>query len=102
MSAAAYRARRFEVFEIPNSVMPSRNSTKLEVSTPPMASTAPATAMPYPSARPGRRPKRPIRRDSGQLARAAPSAPTATGTPTHRLVPVMLAAMMPPTAMPME
>src|SRR5512145_3284227 len=43
-----------------------------------------------------------MRRDSGQLASAAPSAPTATGTPDHALVPVMLAAMMPPTAMPTE
>src|SRR6185436_3121512 len=43
-----------------------------------------------------------MRRDSGQLASAAPSAATATGTPTHALVPVMAAARMPPTAMTME
>ena len=37
-------------------------------------------------------------RDSGQLANAVPSAPTATGRPDHVLVPVMLAASMLPTA----
>src|SRR5215472_10176889 len=37
-------------------------------------------------------------RDSGQLASAVPSAPTATGRPDHVLVPVMLAASMLPTA----
>src|SRR5262249_8917482 len=37
-------------------------------------------------------------RDSGQLASAVPSAPTATGRPDHVLVPVMLAARMLPTA----
>ena len=43
-----------------------------------------------------------MKRDSGHAASAAPSAPTATGTPTHVWVPVMAAAMMPPTAMPIE
>jgi hypothetical protein len=43
-----------------------------------------------------------MKRDSGHAASAAPSAPTATGTPTHVLVPVMAAALMPPTAMPIE
>src|SRR5882672_11836400 len=43
-----------------------------------------------------------MRRDSGQLASAVPSAPTATGRPTHVLVPVIAAAMIPPTAMPIE
>src|SRR5215472_9701546 len=43
-----------------------------------------------------------MKRDSGQAASAAPSAPTATGTPTHVLVPVMAAALIPPTAMTME
>ena len=41
-------------------------------------------------------------RARGQLASAVPSAPTATGTPDQVLVPVMLAAMMLPTASPME
>ena len=39
-----------------------------------------------------------MRRASGQLASAVPSAPTAIGTPDQVLVPVMLAAMMLPTA----
>src|SRR6266850_5016658 len=43
-----------------------------------------------------------MRRESGQLASALPSAPIATGRPTHVLVPVMAAARMPPTAMMME
>ncbi len=43
-----------------------------------------------------------MKRLSGQLASAAPRAPTPTGRPAHVLVPVMLAAMMPPTAMMME
>jgi hypothetical protein len=42
-----------------------------------------------------------MKRESGHAASAAPSEPTATGTPTHG-VPVMAAAMMPPTAMPIE
>ena len=41
-------------------------------------------------------------RASGQLASAVPSAPTATGTPDQVLVPVMLAAMIAPTASPMD
>src|SRR6266545_7111348 len=43
-----------------------------------------------------------MRRDNGQLASAAPSAPTATGTPDHALLPVMSPATMPHTAMPIE
>src|SRR5689334_16972126 len=43
-----------------------------------------------------------MRRESGQLASAVPRAPIPTGKPTHVLVPVMAAAMMPPTAMLME
>jgi hypothetical protein len=41
-------------------------------------------------------------RESGQLASAAPSAPTATGMPDHVLVPVMVAAMIDPTARDIE
>ncbi len=43
-----------------------------------------------------------MRRASGQLASAVPRAPTAIGTPDQVLVPVMLAAMMLPTARLME
>jgi hypothetical protein len=39
---------------------------------------------------------------SGQLASAVPSAPIATGRPVQVLEPVISAAMIPPTAMPME
>ena len=39
-----------------------------------------------------------MRRESGQLASAVPSAPTATGRPDQVFVPVMLAARMLPTA----
>ena len=51
---------------------------------------------------PGRRPKRAISRDSGQLARAVPREPTPTGRPDHVLLPVMAAAMIAPTAMLIE
>src|SRR5262249_49400441 len=67
-----------------------------------MPSWAPTTARPYPSARPGRRPKRAIIRASGQLASAVPSAPTAMGMPIHALVPMISAAMIPPTAIAIE
>src|SRR5262245_42691216 len=43
-----------------------------------------------------------MRLDSGQLASAAPRAPTPTGRPDQVFVPVMLAAMMLPTAGTME
>jgi hypothetical protein len=39
-----------------------------------------------------------MKRASGQLASAVPSAPTPTGSPDHVFVPVMLAARMAPTA----
>src|SRR5262249_35675179 len=65
-------------------------------------SAAPTTARPYPSTRPGRRPARAISRESGQLASAVPSAPSATGRPVHAFVPVISAAMMPPTAIAIE
>src|SRR5262249_31336271 len=54
------------------------------------------------SARPGRRPERFIKRASGQLANAVPSAPTAIGRPDQVFVPVMAAAMMLPTAIAIE
>ena len=41
-------------------------------------------------------------REIGQLASAAPRAPTATGRPAQALVAVISAAVIPPTAMPME
>jgi len=44
MSAAAYRARRFEVLAVPNSAIPARNSAKLCCTTPSMPSAAPTTA----------------------------------------------------------
>src|SRR5918996_2945478 len=43
-----------------------------------------------------------MNRESGQLASAPPSAAVATGMPDHVLVPVMLAAMMAPTASDIE
>ena len=43
-----------------------------------------------------------MRRASGQLASAVPSAPTATGMPDHVFVPEIPAAMMPPIAIPIE
>ena len=46
MSAAAYRARRFEVLAMPNSVMPASSSAKLPTATPAIPSTAPTTATP--------------------------------------------------------
>jgi hypothetical protein len=46
MSAAAYRASRFDVCAVPNSTMPARNSEKLCWMTPIIPRTAPATAMP--------------------------------------------------------
>src|SRR5262245_39443611 len=51
---------------------------------------------------PGRRPARPITFEIGQLASAAPRAPMPTGRPTHALVPVISAAEIPPTAIPIE
>ena len=82
--------------------MPIRSSGKLRVNTPDIPSAAPTTARPYPSARPGRRPNRAIKRASGQLASAVPSPPRATGKPVHALLPVISAAMIPPTAMLIE
>ncbi len=82
--------------------MPIKSNGKRRVSTPAITSPAPMTARPYPSARPGRRPNRAIRRASGQLASAVPSAPTATGKPVQALVPVISAAMIPPTAIPID
>ena len=82
--------------------MPIKSRGKRRVSTPAITSPAPMTARPYPSARPGRRPNRAIRRASGQLASAVPSAPTATGKPVQALVPVISAAMIPPTAIPID
>jgi hypothetical protein len=43
-----------------------------------------------------------MKRASGQLASAVPRAPVAIGTPDQVLVPMMPAAMMLPTAMPIE
>jgi len=82
--------------------MPPSRSAKLPTVTPTMPTSAPRTASPYPSASPGRRPARSISRESGQLASAVPSAPTATGMPDHVFVPVIPAAMMPPIAIPIE
>src|SRR5262245_29686068 len=82
--------------------MPPRSKEKLSSTTPMMPTTAPITARAYPKVRPGRRPARLIRRASGQLASAAPSAPIPTGRPDHMFVPVMLAAMMLPTAITIE
>ena len=45
-SAAAKRASRFDVFAIPNSVVPTSSSAKLRVTTPTAPSTAPRTARP--------------------------------------------------------
>src|SRR5580765_4097274 len=82
--------------------MPIKSNGKRRVSTPAITSPAPMTARPYPSARPGRRPNRAIRRANRQLASAVPSAPTATGKPVQALVPVISAAKIPPTAIPID
>jgi hypothetical protein len=46
MSAAAYRASRFDVLATPNSTMPISITVKLLTMTPSMPMTAPATARP--------------------------------------------------------
>ena len=67
-----------------------------------MPSTAPTDREPVAQREPRSAPDAAHQADSGQLASAVPSAPTAMGSPDQVFVPVMLAAMMLPMAIMIE